>query len=181
MGASGWHSRVSYQDDIGAALRQARQTAYDQNDFYRVEADQHARSMDEEAYVAWGLEQRKVSVPAELADVEWTGGEFRDEWRAAQVTVTGPDSLLDAQPFSGAHSVIDMTHMSASPDYNAVAPAPEEFLLAEFGTAQPSVEAIEKALDEHRLHGFRRWHGMYLIGHTNGQPTDIFFVGASGD
>lgn len=138
MGASQWHARVPYQDDIGAALQQARQNAYDQQDFYQVAPGEKARSMSEPEYVAWGIEQLKAVFPD---DDSWepAGEECRDEWRAAQVVVTGPDSLLESQPFSGTHSVIDMTHVADEPDYHAVAPAPAESLQELFGTTQPAV------------------------------------------
>jgi hypothetical protein len=181
MGASAWHARVSYQDDIGAALQQARWDAYRRGDFYRMPPNEKARSMGEEEYVAWGIAQTRASVPAELADVEWSGDEHRDEWRAAQVVVTGPDSLVDAQPFSGTHSVIDMTHVADEPEYSAVSPAPQEYLMELFGTTRPTVAAIEAAMERHALDGFGRWCGMYLVGYTDDMPTDIFFVGYSGD
>lgn len=181
MGASAWHARVSYQPDIGAALQQARADAYRRGDFYRHRPNEQARSMSEDDYVAWGIAQTKASVPPELADLEWSGDEYRDEWRAAQVVVTDADSLLEAQPFSGAHSVIDMTYVASEPEVHAVAPAPAEYLLGLFGTTQPPSAAIETAIDEHRISGFARWQGMYLIGYSDAEPREIFFVGYSGD
>jgi len=181
MGASGWHARVSYQDDISAALQQARRDAYRRGDFYRMSPNEKARAMDEEEYVAWGIAQIKASVPPELADLEWSGDEHRIEWRAAQVVVTGPDSLLDAQPFSGTHSVIDMTDVADEPGHTMVSPAPQEYLMELFGTTEPTVAAIEAAIEAHAIHGFNRWHGMYLIGYVDNKPVEIFFVGHSGD
>jgi len=180
VGSSAWDARVPYQDEIGAALKQARQNAYDQGDFYRVSSADMARSMSEEDYLAWGVAQLKAVFPD---DDTWqpTGQEHRDEWRAAQVVVSGPDSLLESQPFSGTHSVIDMTHVADEPDYSAAAPPPAEYLRELFGTTEPSVAEIEAAINEHRLHGFGRGHGMYLIGYEEGKPKEIFFVGHSGD
>src|SRR5690348_7057209 len=81
VGASAWHARVPYQHDIGAALEQARWDAYRRGDYYREPPNEEARAMDEEEYVARGVAWIKTSVPADLADVEWSGDEFRAEWR----------------------------------------------------------------------------------------------------
>jgi hypothetical protein len=80
-----------------------------------------ALSVNEEEYVARGVAEIKAAFPD---DGPWNPSDVgpRDEWRAAHVVVTGPDSLVEAQPFSGTHSVIDMTHVSDKPDYKAVAP-----------------------------------------------------------
>lgn len=172
---------MSYQDDVGAALQQARWDAYRRGDFYRLPPNEKARAMGEEEYVAWGIAQTKASVPVELADVEWTGDEYRDEWRAAQVVVTGPDSLLEAQPFAGTHSVIDMTQVADQPGYSVVSPTPQEYLMELFGTTRPTVAAIEAAIEAHAIHGFARWYGMYLVGYAGDKPAEIFFVGHSGD
>jgi hypothetical protein len=172
---------VSYRDDIAAALEEARWDAYRRGDFYRMSSNERARSMGEEEYVAWGIAQTKASVPPELADVEWSGDEYRDEWRAAQVEVTGPDSLLEAQPFSGTHSVIDMTWVAAEPGHGAVAPAPQEYLMELFGNTQPAVAAVEAAVEARAVDGFARWQGVYLVGYVQSRPAEIFFVGHSGD
>lgn len=128
--------------------------------------------MSEEEYVAWGMDQ--VSGGADP-------DQFRQAWRAAHIVVTGPDSLLASQPESGTHSVIDMTHVADRPGFGAVAPAPAELLHEVFGTTQPTVAAIQNAIEENRIYGFRSWHGMYLIGYRDGEPDEIFFVGYSGD
>jgi hypothetical protein len=180
VGASGWHVRVPYQDDICTALQRARQDAYDRGEFYRQEPNELARSMSEQEYVAWGVAQSEGLVP-EVEGWEPTWDEYRDEWRAAQVNVTGPDSLLDAQPFSGTHSIIDMTQIAEEPDYNVVAAVPADELLRLFGTARPSAAEIEAAILQGSLRGFARWHGMFLIAFTDDQPSEIFFVGYSGD
>ncbi|MEU7867374.1 hypothetical protein [Dactylosporangium sp. NPDC049140] len=181
MGASGWHARVSYQNDVRAALQQARWDAYRRGAFYRESPNEQARALGEEEYVAWGIADIKASVPPELAGLEWSGDQHRTEWRAAQVVVTGPDSLVDAQPFSGTHSVIDMTGVADEPGHTMVAPAPREYLMELFGTTQPTVAAVEAAIEAHAMHGFGRWHGMYLFGYADRKPVEIFFVGRSGD
>ena len=184
MGASGWHSRVPYQDDIDAALQQARQHAYDTGDYLdNSSIAEEARSMSEEEYVARGIERLRAVFASDPVTATWevTGEEDRIVWRAAQVIVTGPDSLLESQPYSGTHSVIDMTHVAEHPEEHAVTPSSDAYLEETFGTTRPAVEAIEDAIGQGRLGGFARWCGRYLIGYRDGQPAEIFFVGHSGD
>lgn len=176
MGASCWHARVSYQDDIGAALRLARQDAYDRGDYYRQEPNERARSMSEEDYVTWAVAEFGAS-----GTEDWELDEFREEWRAAIGEVTGPDSLLRSQPYSGTHSVIDMVRVSDESDYSTVSPAPTEELLELFGTIRPAAADVEAAIGQGSLDGFARWHGKYVIAFDGDEPKEIFFVGWSGD
>jgi hypothetical protein len=55
LGASEWSRKVAYQADFEAALRQAREDAYREGDFYRQESDEKARRMSEEEYAAADL------------------------------------------------------------------------------------------------------------------------------
>ncbi len=137
--------------------------------------------MGEEEYVDRCIARIKASVPPDRADVEWSGDEFRGGWRAAQVIVTSPDTLLEAQPSAGTHSVIDMTRVADEPGYNVVAPAPPEYLMELFGTTRPAVSVVETAIEGAAIHGFGRWHGMYLLAYVDNTPAMIFFVGHSGD
>ncbi len=180
MGASGWHARVPFQSDIAAALQQARQQAYDRGDFYRDPPSPQALAMSEEEYIALGIAEAKAWFPD---DDTWNPSDTapREEWRAAHVVVTGPDSLVEAQPFSAAHSIIDMTHVSDEPDHQAVAPATNGHLRQVFGTTQPTPDAIETAINDRQLVDFGGWRGMYLVGYRDGLPVEIFFVGHSGD
>ncbi len=174
MGASGWSCQVPYQPDIAAALEQARAEAYRDGDFYRETPDPKALELTEEQFLA----EHFGPGPADEDDPGYE--EVQLAWRSAHVTVTGPDSLLEAQPFSGAHSVIDMTDVAAYPEFGAVAPLPDADLDRWFGTRQPDSPAVEKALRE-GLDGFGRWCGAYVIAYADGAPSRIHFFGWSGD
>lgn len=183
MGASEWSRKVPYQPDLTAALRQCREEAYREGDFYRVEPDPRALVMTEEEYVAVEV----AAMHAQLVEAfgEEDAGEPDDEmartaWHAAQVEVTGPDSLLESQPFSGTHSVIDMTGVAEEPDGGRVAPLPDADLDEWFGTRRPSAPAVDQALEK-GLSGFGRWHGAYVIAYRGDEPEAIYFFGWSGD
>jgi hypothetical protein len=119
----------------------------------------------------------------ELGDDAWEPGdtETREEWRAAQIEVNDPDSLLASQPFSGTHSIIDMTGVSATSAPHMVAPVPTEELDELFGTRRPAATAVAAAIENGALAGLERWHGQYVIGYDGDVPQAIYFVGYSGD
>ncbi|GIF96665.1 hypothetical protein [Catellatospora citrea] len=183
MGASSWTSRVPYQQDIEAALELARQDAYDRGDYYRVTPNTQAQTMSEEQYVAWELAELRRSLAEAFGDDAPDADDTmaRDSWRAAQVAVTGPDSLLDAQIYSGAHSVIDMTGVAPAPEPGMVAPVPDDVLEEVFGTCRPTADAIAGALAGRSLENFGRWHGAYVVAYDGEHPESIVFFGSSGD
>ena len=172
MGASGWASQVPYQPDIAAALQLARWEAYRAGDYDRQAPLHEARTMTEDEYVAWFAAKYGQEHVSRLV---------RDEWRAAQIDPVDPDSLLAAQPFSGTHSVIDMTGVAELPGYNVVAPAPDDLIETMFSTRTPTVADVEAAVSANRLDLYGRWHGTYVVGYEDGAPKTIFFIGHSGD
>ncbi len=183
MGASEWSRKVPYQADLAAALRQAREDAYREGDFYRAEPDPRARQMSEDAYVAAEVAAMRAQLVAAFGEEE--AGDPDDEmareaWHAAQIDVTGPDSLLASQPFSGTHSIIDMTGVADEPEAGKVAPLPGDDLDRWFGTRRPDAAAVERALRD-GLSGFARWHGAYVIAYGGDDPDKIYFFGWSGD
>ena len=183
MGASQWSRTVPYQADLDAALRQARDEAYREGDFHRVEPDPRARTMSEREYVALEVAAMRASWVEAFGEQdagEPDDGMARDAWRAAQVDVTGPDSLLASQPFAGTHSVIDMTGVAERPEGGKVAPLPGAELERWFGTRCPDAAAVERALAE-GLSGFERWQGAYVIAYAGERPATIHFFGWSGD
>jgi hypothetical protein len=173
VGASEWSHKVPYQADLEAALRQARDEAYREGDFYLEEVDELARRMSEDEYVA--------ALGGE-GDEQYDSDDdmIRDAWHAAQIEVTGPDTLLASQPFSGTHSVIDMTGVADEPAFGKVAPVPDEELDRWCGTRRPDATTVERALRE-GLSGFGRWQGAYVVAYAGDEPDLIYFFGWSGD
>ncbi|GAB3512574.1 hypothetical protein [Phytohabitans suffuscus] len=183
MGASAWSRKVPYRTDVAAALRLAREDAYREGDFARDEPNLRARRMSEQEYV----DAEIAAMRAVLVDVfgEDKAGDPNDEmarasWHAAQIDVVGPDTLLASQPFSGTHSVIDMTGVAERPEGGSVAPLPDEELDRWFGTRRPDAAAVERALGE-GLSGFARWQGAYVVAYAGDRPDEIYFFGFSGD
>ncbi|GAA2362380.1 hypothetical protein GCM10010170_058470 [Dactylosporangium salmoneum] len=183
MGASSWSARTDYQEDLEAALRLARQDAYKRGSFYRAEQDAEARTMTEEEYVVQQMAAVRDNLPDEFRNEGWEPDDsfVREAWHAAQIEVTDPDTLLASQPFSGTHSVIDMTGVGAVPADGIVAPVPDGVLDNIFGTRRPSVAAVGAAIGRHAIDDFGRDRGAYLIAYDGAVPAFIYFLGHSGD
>jgi hypothetical protein len=172
VGASSWTVRVPWQADIEAALQVARWETFRAGAFHRESAPPEARAMSEDEYVAWALSD----CPPNISDYA-----YRVEWHAAQIDPIDPDSLLAAQPFSGTHSVIDMTGVAATHNYHQVAPFPDNLLEAMFHTLTPGTDEVARAVADGRIDIGERWHGTYVVGYRAGRPDTVFFVGSSGD
>jgi hypothetical protein len=183
VGASAWSRRVPYQADIAAALEQARADAYRENDFFRAEPDRRARELSEREYVAERAaalrESRIAAFGAAEADDD-DHFELSEAWQAGRIEVTGPDSLLAAQPYFGAHSVIDMTEVGRRPADGRVTPLGRRVLRRWFGTRRPEEAAVERALRD-GLNDLDRGHGAYVVAYGGDRPAWIYFFGASGD
>lgn len=74
-----------------------------------------------------------------------------------------------------------MTGVAGEPAEGKVAPVTDDVLDQLFGTHQPTVAAVERAIDNDTLTGFARWEGAYVIAYAAGKPDTIFFIGHSGD
>jgi hypothetical protein len=79
----------------------------------------------------------------------------------------------------GTRSILDVSHISAKPDYGAVAPLDEDEIMEFFGTIKPTaanLEDVDELFDQ-----IERGQGVYVIVHENGEPSQIFFAGYSYD
>jgi hypothetical protein len=80
---------------------------------------------------------------------------------------------------SGTRSILDMTRVSAAPDFAAVAPLDEAELMDLFGAVKPTaadIEASAALFDQ-----IERGHGLYIVVYENDAPSQIFFAGCSYD
>lgn len=80
----------------------------------------------------------------------------------------------------GAHSILDMGKVGATPEFAVVAPLTEDQLDALFDTTKPTraqIEAERSLIRELR----ERWEGTYIVAYEGDTPTEILFIGFSGD
>ena len=88
------------------------------------------------------------------------------------------DAVEDADA-DGTRSILDMERVSDEPDFNAVAPLPDEDLLELFGTERPTREMVEGAEELYGL--LDRGQGVYVVVYKDERPSEIFFAGYSFD
>ena len=92
------------------------------------------------------------------------------------------DSIDEAREDSdadGTRSILDVSHLSDKPDYDAVAPLDDDELVEFFGTTKPSAEDVEDCDD--LFDEIERGQGIYVVVYENEQPAQIFFAGYSYD
>jgi antitoxin component of MazEF toxin-antitoxin module len=80
----------------------------------------------------------------------------------------------------GAHSILDMTTVGPEPDFGILAPLDDDQIDALFETLTPTraqIEAERSLIEAIR----QRWEGTYLIAYEDGLPSEICFIGFSGD
>lgn len=126
-----------------------------------------------------------AAVLVRLQEAEFAAGEYF--WEGDGVDgIDRPESieaLLDDQPASGTHSIIDMFEgVSDEPRFGVVAPLSEAQLMTAFDTLHPDLDAVRRwaqssAIDE----WLPNWYGVYVIAGPPEAPTGICFAGFSGD
>jgi hypothetical protein len=89
------------------------------------------------------------------------------------------EEAIEEADADGTRSILDMERVSDAPDYNAVAPLPEEDLLELFGTDKPTHEMVEGSEELYEL--LERGQGVYVVVYKDDQPSKIFFAGYSFD
>ena len=89
------------------------------------------------------------------------------------------EELIEYNAEEGTHSILDIDHISTTPEFGSASPLTEGELHILFGTAKPTRTMIESVNTYHRLR--ERWQGIYIIVYKDDQPNEIFFTGFSGD
>jgi hypothetical protein len=89
------------------------------------------------------------------------------------------DEACEESDADGTRSILDVSRISAKPEYDAVAPVPEEELMEYFGTTKPSLERVEDC--EEMFEQIERGQGIYVVVYEGEQPSQIYFAGYSYD
>ena len=89
------------------------------------------------------------------------------------------DEAREDSDADGTRSILDVSRLSAKPDYDAVAPLDEDELMEFFGTTEPTAEDVEEC--DELFDQIERGQGVYVIVYENHAPAQIFFAGYSYD
>jgi len=119
----------------------------------------------------------------ELREDVFRSGEYELPYSFREMATDKLESIQQLRELAaeeGTHSILDIYQISDEADFGSVCPLPEEALVQIFGTATPThsmVDAEQFGFEEY----VRRWQGIYFPVFENGQPTELFFWGYSGD
>jgi hypothetical protein len=126
----------------------------------------------------------------ELRDREFQAGRYNPVMRFIDFPInpaspapgaqhaTIEEALADSDA-DGTRSILDIFGIADEPDFGAAYPLPPEVLQDLYGTAQPSLAAVEANMDF--LEDIERGHCVYIVCYTGSTPTDLFFAGYSFD
>jgi hypothetical protein len=89
------------------------------------------------------------------------------------------DEAREDADADGTRSILDVSRLSAEPDYDAVAPLGDDELMKFFGTARPTAEDVEDS--DELFDQIERGQGVYVVVYENDEPVQIFFAGYSYD
>jgi len=89
------------------------------------------------------------------------------------------DAARAAAGASGTRSILDMTRISAKPDFGAVTPLDADELLEAFGTTKPTRDVVEDSDD--LFEEIERGQGICLVVYEDDAPAEIYFAGYSYD
>ena len=92
--------------------------------------------------------------------------------------VAESDHLLELAGETGTHSILDVTHLAARPEFAAAAPMLASDLRTIFGTDRPTREQAEDAAIDigEELQG----QAYYFAVYKDGQLSEYAFIGSSG-
>jgi hypothetical protein len=89
------------------------------------------------------------------------------------------DEAREDSDADGTRSILDVSRVGDEPDYDVVAPLPDEALMEHFATTKPTAEDVEDC--DELFEDLERGKGIYVVVYDNGQPSQVFFAGYSYD
>jgi hypothetical protein len=164
MGASAWSYFVPYQSDIRAALEALRK----------------------EEFLAWQQEHPNKRFKTIDALLKWKGADGASSILDVNRISTNPlaASKHDFSKYNF-HNPDDMKRFMAvmQDSVGSVYPLSDEDYIALFGTQKPTRQDIERAPQalDMLYNRIERGSGVYLVLYKNNQPSEIYFMGITGD
>jgi hypothetical protein len=172
VGASGWHYFVPYQPDVDKALQELRQDVFQRK----------GKLLQIDPYWKWMTFEELYPFALDLSAAERAAYEAEYERLQALEEPTTIEALLEWNRPDGTGSILDIERVSPTPNFAAVSPVPTEQLRAWFDTDRPSRTMLEQAAQDGWIFDdCERGQGYYFIVFQDGEPSEICFVGVSGD
>lgn len=98
-------------------------------------------------------------------------------------TVRTREDLDILQQFSssGTSTILDITHVSETPEFGALFPVTPEQLREHFGTEQPTMAQFQQPSGASPVRYHERGQAYYIVLYKNGKPDEIWIEGSTGD
>ncbi|MDR3575703.1 MAG: hypothetical protein P4L50_17725 [Anaerolineaceae bacterium] len=165
MGGSGWSYFVPFQTDINQAFQELKESTF-QNGEYFTELEFL------KGFVEFMQEQLS---PESISQTQERIAQLQNQPSPSSI-----EELLQMNAENGTHSIIDMEGISETPDFGRITPFSPQDLIDLFGTEKPTREMAEEKLDEIGRR-CKKWQGIYFTVFQNNLPSEILFIGVSGD
>ena len=188
MGASGWEYYAPYQADIRMAFQKLCESVYPEvaqrfptriERIAQLEDDiQHLDSLYPESQTdAHQAELRESHEDELLYSLK--------RLRALPEPKTIHEKIYElpiiCEP-EGTGTILDMRGIASEPGYFEIAPLSEEGLMDLFGTIQPTREMLEIEKTKRAIFAHQQSQmGSYIVVFASGKPSEIYFLGISGD
>ena len=115
-----------------------------------------------------------------LRQREFEAGRYHKCYQGPALAPRSVEEALERSGESGTRSILDMAGgLSDAPDFFCVCPLEASKLISLFGTDQPTHEMVEQNPDFYE--DIERGHGVVIVVHSKGEPTELFFGGYSFD
>ena len=101
------------------------------------------------------------------------------EFRGSRMKPATPEEAVANMEEQGTASILDITEVSATPEFCSVCPLPDEDLESYFGTTEPTREQVQATQDFYEP--IERGQGIYITVYKDGRPSEYFFAGYSFD
>lgn len=163
MGASGWHYYVPYESDFGAALARLQQQVFASGDYYHRGKGRKPRSIKEL------LHRNAEEGTHSILDITRVG---------ARPTKPGAEDFTprpDLDEAARSRWVEDLISRIGS-----VRELHPDDLVELFGTTMPTRKQVEDRQDE-IMEMRTRGSGTIVVIYEGKQPTELLFIGFSGD
>jgi hypothetical protein len=168
MGASGWHYFVPYDSDVARALAALRAKVFASGDYYRPRRGKRPRTVEDlVAACAESGTHCILDVSRVLAEPLPV-----PELRAARLAYERGAPLADDETRRLSRQSVSV--------HGAVGRLADDVVREVFGSSSPDHTAAEQAYFAAFEH-IPRGAGAYVVVFSAGQPSELLFVGKTGD
>src|SRR5258708_4094082 len=141
MGATGWNYFAPYEIDAETVLQRLRQRVFKEGKYGSgiLAPDQLKAVFEHVLARSPDAAQTRQQMEEAMSRL----GQLRKQMPQEPPNPNTIKKLLKKRAENGTHSILDMLHVSSTPDFGAVSPMPATRLFEIFGTDKPTRSMVE--------------------------------------